>query len=83
MTRIVKSFCLSDSGPPGQKEPRTLIFVPWYLENGGGKDFVGVARRKLCAAMILNILIKILTDMLGYYTNIIKVNSCSRNFSEN
>ena len=53
MTRIVKSFCLSDSGPPGQKEPRTLIFVPWYLENGGGKDFIGVARRKLCAAMIL------------------------------
>ena len=41
---------------PKQNEPRTLIFFPWYLENRGGKDFVGAVRRKLCAAMILAML---------------------------
>ena len=45
---------------------------------------------KMCATCYLGkciknwyIVIKILRNMLGHYTNIIKVNSCSRNVSEN
>ena len=54
MTRIVKSFSLSDSGPPGQKEPGTLILVPWYLINGGDREFVRGLRRKLPAMILAN-----------------------------
>ena len=54
MTRIVKSFSLSDSGPPGQKEPGTLILVPCNLIYGGFRDFVRGLRRKLPAMILAN-----------------------------